>query len=109
MPASPQRIGYSAARAASLSLCPAYSAWEHAEVVLGGESYIALACELQTALWSLCGTPAEHGSDSLSAAFRNLVWAQCCCTKRKLAPLAARSSAELLSIKADLSKRSSAW
>ena len=47
----------------------AYSAWEHAEVVLGGESYTALA---QTALWSLGGAPAEHRSDSLSAAFRNL-------------------------------------
>jgi hypothetical protein len=50
----------------------AYSAWEHAEVVLGGESYTALACGLQNALWSLGGTPAEHRSDSLSAAFRNL-------------------------------------
>ena len=50
----------------------AYSAWEHAEVVLGGESYTALACGLQTALWSLGGAPAEHRSDSLSAAFRNL-------------------------------------
>jgi hypothetical protein len=50
----------------------AYSAWEHAEVVLGGESYTALACGLQNALWSLGGVPAEHRSDSLSAAFRNL-------------------------------------
>ena len=50
----------------------AYSTWEHAEVVLGGESYTALACGLQNALWSLGGAPAEHRSDSLSAAFRNL-------------------------------------
>ena len=50
----------------------AYSAWEHAEVVLGGESYTALAYGLQNALWSLGGAPAEHRSDSLSAAFRNL-------------------------------------
>ena len=50
----------------------AYSAWEHAEVVLGGESYTALACGLQNALWSLGGAPREHRSDSLSAAFRNL-------------------------------------
>ena len=50
----------------------AYSAWEHAEVVLGGESYTALACGMQNALWSLGGAPAEHRSDSLSAAFRNL-------------------------------------
>ena len=50
----------------------AYSAWEHAEVVLGGESFTALARSLQNALWSLGGVPAEHRSDSLSAAFRNL-------------------------------------
>jgi transposase InsO family protein len=29
-------------------------------VVLGGESYTALACGLQTALWSRGGAPAEH-------------------------------------------------
>jgi len=50
----------------------AYSGWEHAEVVLGGESFTALACGLQNALWALGGAPAEHRSDSLSAAFRNL-------------------------------------
>ena len=50
----------------------AYSAWEHAEPVLGGESFSALAVGLQNALWSLGGVPVEHRSDSLSAAFRNL-------------------------------------
>ena len=50
----------------------AFSGWEHAEVVLGGESFAALAGGLQNALWSLGGVPAEHRSDSLSAAFRNL-------------------------------------
>jgi hypothetical protein len=50
----------------------AYSAWEHAEPVLGGESFTALAVGLQNALWLLGGVPAEHRSDSLSAAFRNL-------------------------------------
>ncbi len=50
----------------------AYSAWEHAEVVLGGESFTALACGLQNALWALGGAPREHRSGSLSAAFRNL-------------------------------------
>lgn len=49
-----------------------WSGFEHAHVVLGGESYIALAVGLQNALWALGGTPAEHRSDSLSAAFRNL-------------------------------------
>ncbi len=50
----------------------AYSGWEHAEVVLGGESFVALATGLQNALWSLGAVPAEHRTDSLSAAFRNL-------------------------------------
>jgi hypothetical protein len=41
-------------------------------VILGGESYVALAEGLQNALWALGGAPLEHRSDSLSAAFRNL-------------------------------------
>ena len=50
----------------------AYSGFEHAHVILGGESYVALAEGLQNALWALGGAPSEHRSDSLSAAFRNL-------------------------------------
>lgn len=50
----------------------AWSGFEHAHVVLGGESYVALAEGLQNALWALGGAPLEHRSDSLSAAFRNL-------------------------------------
>lgn len=50
----------------------AFSGWSHAEVILGGESFTALAESLQNALWSLGGAPGEHRSDSLSAAFRNL-------------------------------------
>ncbi len=50
----------------------AYSSWEHVGVVLGGESFTALAEHLQNALWGLGGVPAEHRTDSLSAAFRNL-------------------------------------
>jgi hypothetical protein len=50
----------------------AYCGFEHAHVVLGGESFVALAEGLQNALWSLGGVPHEHRSDSLSAAFRNL-------------------------------------
>ena len=49
-----------------------HSGWEHAEVVLGGESFTALASGLQNALWQLGGVPHEHRSDSLSAAFANL-------------------------------------
>ena len=49
-----------------------YSGFEHAHVILGGESYVALAEGLQNALWALGGAPCEHRSDSLSAAFRNL-------------------------------------
>lgn len=50
----------------------AYSGFEHAHVVLGGESFVALAEGMQNALWSLGGAPGEHRTDSLSAAFRNL-------------------------------------
>ena len=50
----------------------AFSGWAHVRVVLGGESFVALAEGLQDALWALGGAPAEHRSDSLSAAFRNL-------------------------------------
>ena len=50
----------------------AYSGWEHAAVVLGGESFTALAENLQNALWTLGGVPSEHRTDSLSAAYRNL-------------------------------------
>jgi hypothetical protein len=50
----------------------AFSRWRHAEVVLGGESFVALAEGLQNALWALGGAPLEHRSNSLSAAFRNL-------------------------------------
>ena len=50
----------------------AFSGWEHAEVVEGGESFVALAHGLQNALWRAGGVPAEHRTDSLSAAFKNL-------------------------------------
>jgi hypothetical protein len=50
----------------------ACSGFEHVEIVLGGESYPALASGLENALRQLGGVPQEHRSDSLSAAFRNL-------------------------------------
>ena len=50
----------------------AFSRWEHAEVVEGGESFEALSKGLQNALWQAGGVPQEHRTDSLSAAFRNL-------------------------------------
>src|SRR5262249_32448030 len=50
----------------------AFSGWEHVHVVLGGESFVALAEGLQNALWGLGRAPREHRTDSLSAAFRNL-------------------------------------
>lgn len=49
-----------------------FSGFEYAHVILGGESYVALAEGLQNALWELGGTPERHRTDSLSAAFRNL-------------------------------------
>lgn len=49
-----------------------HSRWEHVGVVQGGESFTALAENLQQALWSLGGVPHNNRTDSLSAAFRNL-------------------------------------
>ena len=40
--------------------------------MLGGESFVALAEGLQSALWALGGVPEQHRTDSLSTAFRNL-------------------------------------
>jgi len=50
----------------------AHSGWRHACIVLGGESFQALASGLQAALWMAGGVPEEHRTDSLSAAFNNL-------------------------------------
>jgi hypothetical protein len=50
----------------------AFSGWEHVQVILGGESFSAVAEGLQDALWKLGGVPREHRTDSLSAAFKNL-------------------------------------
>jgi hypothetical protein len=50
----------------------AFSGWEHVRAVQGGESFTALTEGLQEALWQLGGTPREHRTDRLSAAYRNL-------------------------------------
>ncbi|MCG1042052.1 IS21 family transposase [Mycetohabitans sp. B8] len=50
----------------------AFSRWEYANVVEGGESFEALSMGLHNALWQAGGCPREHRTDSLSAAFRNL-------------------------------------
>lgn len=49
----------------------ASSGWRSVMIVQGGESYTALAEGLQRALSQLGGSPAEHRTDSLSAAFNN--------------------------------------
>ena len=54
----------------------AHSGWRHVSVVAGGESFLALSTGLQAALWRLGGVPEEHRTDSLSAAFNNLVEGQ---------------------------------
>ncbi|WP_292989179.1 IS21 family transposase [Nitrosomonas sp.] len=51
--------------------CLIYSHWRCVHIVQGGESYSALADGLQTALHKLDGAPAEHRTDSLSAAYVN--------------------------------------
>jgi phosphohistidine phosphatase SixA len=48
------------------------SGWQFARVVLGGESFSALAEGLHLALVALGGIPQELRTDSLSAAYRNL-------------------------------------
>ena len=50
----------------------AYSGWEYAQVIQGGESFIALSEGLQNALFASGGVPKQHRTDSLSAAYRNL-------------------------------------
>lgn len=49
-----------------------YSKWSYLKVIIGGESYPALAEGLQEALHRLGGAPLEHRTDSLSAAFKNI-------------------------------------
>jgi hypothetical protein len=67
----------------------AYSGWCHATVVLGGESFAALADGLRTGLTALGGVPHEHRTDSLSAAFRNLTSAEATDQTRAYAELVA--------------------
>lgn len=50
----------------------AWSRWSWMRVVLGGESFSALAEGIQEALFQLGGAPLEHRTDSLSAAWKNL-------------------------------------
>lgn len=49
-----------------------YSKWSYMKIIVGGESYSALAEGLHEALNRLGGSPAEHRTDSLSAAYKNL-------------------------------------
>ncbi len=49
----------------------AFSGWRYVHIVRGGESYSALADGLQSALMALGGSPKEHRTDSLSAAYIN--------------------------------------
>jgi transposase len=48
-----------------------FSGYEFAQVVLGGESFTALAEGLQNAFWSIGGVTETHRTDSLSAAYKN--------------------------------------
>ncbi len=49
-----------------------YSKWSYLKVIIGGESMQALSEGLQEALFALGGSPKEHRTDSLSAAFKNI-------------------------------------
>lgn len=48
-----------------------YSGWQYAQIIEGGESFIALSEGLQNALSASGGSPKQHRTDSLSAAYRN--------------------------------------
>lgn len=50
----------------------AYSGWRYAQIIQGGESFVALSEGLQNALFACDGAPKQHRTDSLSAAYRNL-------------------------------------
>ena len=50
----------------------AFSHWEYAHVITGGESFPALSEGFQNALHELQGAPLTHRTDSLSAAYKNL-------------------------------------
>jgi len=71
----------------------AFSRWEYASVVDGGESFQALATGLQNALWQAGGCPREHRSDSLSAAFKD-------CRKRKTSRPAMRHCSNITGCRA---------
>jgi hypothetical protein len=49
-----------------------YSGWRYAQVIQGGESFIALSQGVQNALEACGGVPKQHRTDSLSAAYRNM-------------------------------------
>jgi len=49
----------------------AFSGWRYVQTIQGGESYSALADGLQTALHKSGGSPTEHRTDHLSAAYVN--------------------------------------
>lgn len=49
----------------------AYSGWQYAQIIQGGESFVALSEGLQNALFACGGAPKQHRTDSLSAAYRN--------------------------------------
>ena len=48
-----------------------YSGWRYAQLIQGGESFVALSEGLQNALAACGGVPKQHRTDSLSAAYRN--------------------------------------
>lgn len=48
-----------------------FSGWSYIKVIQGGESIPALLEGLQEAIWRVGGSPKEHRTDSLSAAYKN--------------------------------------
>jgi len=48
-----------------------FSGREYTQVIMGGESFSALAEGMQNAFWDIGGVPETHRTDSLSAAYKN--------------------------------------
>jgi hypothetical protein len=66
----------------------AFSGWQHAEVVLGGESFVALAEGLQNALWAL-------GGASIAATVSRQPFAIWTATQRRIRPSVMRRCARI--------------
>ena len=71
--------------------CLAFSHWEHAHVVLGGESFVALAEGLQNALWAL-GAVRRWSIAATASQRRSAIWGR---MRPRISPIATRRSVRI--------------